>query len=824
LPSYPTTSQAAGGDDEIDLGDIGRTIVTQWRKIALLAFLTTLLAILFVFHSRPLFTVDGSLYLGDAQTSPGGGAAEAAGGLGFLSEFSSVSDVETQIELIRAKALIEQAVLETGLNAPVTATGDTNLRYWRWKLLHGGAIDAFAPHPGDIKALFATLAEPQAATALFDIRFGDDGHYDIYRPGGLLSKQSPVLSGVLGQPASGGGLSLELQPAVDGAVPANGVVMRLAVTSAQAVEEALTHGGILTVSAGGAATQPTKLANLTMVSENPYQAKAFLDQLMRDFIATQVEWKTQSASVTEDFISRQLKTITDQLDLSDRNLAAYQSQTGLLDVPSNAKAVIEQLSQYEVQRSTFQLQEEVLQQLADEIAHPAGDLNPYLVSQANDVVLGQLAGSLSSAEVELQALRVRFTGDAPEVQAAAASVARIEESIRTLVSNDLKLSADNLANSNRLIAQYEQQLRGMPAQSLRVITLERSSNVYGSLFVLLMQKKEEAEVSKAGTIINTRIVTPPELPLRATKPNASSAVLLGLFAGLFIGIAMALGARALSGKFQTDDEIRRAASLPLYGLIPRRSRAEGSVSVFSSRPQSPFAESFRLLRSNLAQSAPAERLRILLITSASAGDGKTTLSANLAKALADTGKSVLLIDADLHRGRLHTALNVPQAPGLTEWLVSGVRPPVQPVEDQRFSVMPNGILPPNPSELLNEADIGTKLATLRGTFDYVILDGPPLPAVSDAMSLGPHADVILSVVRVGRTKRRAFIVHNETVSALGVRQGMVINGVSGSGYGYGYGYGYGDSYGYGYSQAPDEKLSGVARLRRIIGRLWERLG
>lgn len=817
MPSYSTKNQAAGGDDEIDLGDIGRTIIAQWRRIGLLALITTLLAVLFVLHAQPKFTVESTLYLGDAQTSPGGAAAEAAGGLGFLSEFSSVSDVETQIELIRAKALIEQAILETGLNAPVTVNGESALRYWNWKLFHGGAIDAFAPRPGDIVAQFATLAEPQPTTAHFVIVFGEDGHYEIRRPDGFFFGSTTLLTGELGHPASGGGLSLELKPAIDGAIPPKGTTMRLAVTPAEAVEERLVTSGVFSVGAGGTVTQPTKLANLSLVYENPYLAKQFLSKLMQDFIATQVEWKTQSASVTEGFISNQLATITDQLDHSDRNLAAYQSQTGILDVPTNAKAVIEQLSQYEVQHSTFQLQQEVLQQLAGEIANAKGGLNPYLVSQANDVVLGQLSTALSNAEVNLEALRVRFTASAPEVQAAEATVSRIEQSIRTLVSNDLTLATDNLANSDRLIAQYQKELKTMPAQSLRVITLERSSNVYGSLFVFLMQKKEEAEVSKAATIINTRVVSPPELPLKASKPNAVTSIFLGLFAGLFLGIVIALGQRALSDRFQTDQEIRRAIPLPVYGLIPRRSRKEAAESIFSERPNSPFAEAFRLLRSSIFQSAPAEKLRTILVTSASAGDGKTTLSVNLAKTFADSGKSVLLIDVDLHRGRLHTVLNVAPTPGFTEWLVSGVRPAPRPVANERFVVMPNGLLPPNPSELLNEADLGAKLASLRSEYDLVILDGPPLPAVSDTMSIGPHADLILSIVRVGRTKRRGFHLHNETVSTLGIRQGMIINCVSGSGYGYGYGYGDNNS-------SSASATTRLERVRQMIVTLWERIG
>ena len=834
-PVQPS-AKFAGSDDEIDLTDIARAISAQWHKIVLLAAATTLFAALYVLHSRPAFTINGSLYLGDAQSSPSGGSSVSSD-LGFLSDFSSVSDVETQIELIQAKALIEQAILETGLNAPVARQGSPSLRYWRWKLFSGGEIDAFAPKPGDVQALFATLAEPTSKTKSFQIIFGDNGSYRIFRPGGAFSSPLPILSGVLGQPAAGAGLSLVLKPAIDGAIPTTGSRFVLWLTPVEAVEAELVTKGVFSVSAGGTVTQPTKIANLQMVYPNPYDGLRFLGQVMQDFIASQVAWKTQSASVTERFINDQLNTIQDELFTANRNLATYQSKTGILDVPTNAKEVLDQLSQYEVQRTTAQLQEEALRQLAHEIAHPVGDLNPYLVSQANDLVLGQLASSLASAQVQLQALRVQFTGNAPEIEAQQATIAKIEDSIRTLVRNDLSLAVINLADVDTLIAQYESQLKLMPAESLQVISLSRSSDVYGNLYVLLMEKKEEAEVSKAASIANTRVVTPPQLPLNASKPKVATTMLIGLFFGLFAGVVLIVGQRALSGRFQSDDEIRRTVPLPLYGLIPFRARAERNAqtaittslplkliplraraesngNIISSRTQGPFAEAFRLMRGNLYQSAPGAKSKVILITSASVGDGKTTVGTNLAKSLVESGRKVLLMDGDLHRGNLHGVLGLNQTPGLTEWLVSGKRPAFQNVPGQGFAVVTTGMLPPNPSELLHEAAFGTLCAALREEFDHVVIDGPPLPAVSDAMSLGLHADLVLSIIRVGQTKRRAFFVHNETFSALDCRRGMIINAVTSSDHGYGYGYGYGKS------QTRDQ----AGRLWAWLRNLWERLG
>jgi len=808
----PAAASYNEDDEQIDISEIGRTLARQWRKIALVTILAVLIALWSVLVTRPQFTVSGSLYLGDSQSANDAAGALQASGFNFLSDFQSVSDVDTQVQLIQAKALLESVILETGLNASIMPNDTVDMPFWRWRFQSGERIDAFAPKPGDLQVVDATIADPGSRGGAFSLVFDAGGHYKLFSESGMFFGETAILTGTLNEPASGSGIAMMIKSSADNVVPPAGTRFVVSIAPAKAVAEGLL-GGPLAVSATGTGATPTNLAEIRLTCANPFQGAVFVNRLMADFIATQLSWKTQSASTTEAFVASQLSNIQKSLDAADSQLAAYQAKTGIVDVPLNAQAALGELSQYEVQRAAILLQKEALEQLALATAHPAEQINPYLVSQTNDPLLGQLAQTLAQAEVQLQSQLVQYTGNAPEVQALEASIAKIKDAMRAAIQNDEKLAAGGIANLDALIAQYESKLRTMPAESLQVIALTRSSDVFGQLYILLMQKEEEAEVSKAATIVGTRIISPAEVPLGATRPKAAITVMSGLVLGLFAGIGLVLAERAVSGRFQSDDEIRRLVPLPVYGLIPKQTSQASAREIFSSHGKSPFAEAFRLLRSNLYQSASKWKSRVVLITSAGSADGKTTVASNIAKMLADDGRRVVLVDGDLYRGRTHEALKVNQAPGLTEWLVTMLPPGFQQVPEQRFLLLPSGIFPPNPSELLNEAALPDIIVALRAAFDFIIIDCPPLPSVSDTMTFGRHADLVLSVVNIGHTERRAFSVHNETLGTLDCHRGVVINCVVGNAYGYGYGY----SYGYG-NPAPAGRFDGV---RKFLQSIWK---
>ena len=198
--------------------DAGRTIVQRWRTIAMVALVTTSLATGSTMFSQPGFVVNGTMYLGDTQGNPGG-VDDPASTANFIDGFAINTDVETDIDLLRSRALVEQAIEETGLNATVTQTGGDKLPYWRWHYLNHSAISAFAPKPTDLVARFATLDEAVSNTVSYTLTFSAAGVYQISSPGGWLRKPTMILTGTLNKPAAGGGLSLLLQPTVDGFIP-----------------------------------------------------------------------------------------------------------------------------------------------------------------------------------------------------------------------------------------------------------------------------------------------------------------------------------------------------------------------------------------------------------------------------------------------------------------------------------------------------------------------------------------------------------------------------------------------------------------------------
>jgi capsular exopolysaccharide synthesis family protein len=761
----------AHASETIDLGDVSSLLRRRAGTIGIFVVGATIFAVIHVLLATPQFTAHGAMYLGDA------GAAQPtsnADNLNFLTDYASQSDVNTQIELITAGALVQRVVLETGMNARVTPADTPPMTYWRWRFLNGGRTDAFAPGPDTVQVLYATTP------GNYRLELGKDGTYTLSTRGNWFTASRFVLHGVLGKPASGNGVQMLAEGALPNFAPVPGKKYDVSITSPAALAEDIS-GGALAVSAGGSVEQPTKIAFLQLRWYNPYQAQAFVNQMMQDYIATQLSWKTESASTTENFVSGQLANVSAALASADQKLANYQSKTGIVDVPENAQSMISQLAQYETQRTTLQLQREALQQLNNEIQNSQGPLNPnpYLISQVNDTVLANLTSNLSDAETKLNQLRVQYTPYAVEVRMQNAQVERMEESIRSIVRNDLTAANKNLAGLNGIIDHLQSTIKEMPAESLRVISLKRSTDVLGQLYVLLMEKEEQARVSKAATIINTRIVTPAITPLFVTSPKAVINIVFGALAGLVVGAGLVFGQRAMSGRYETEEQVRSAVRLPVYGTVPRQLKSELGTNVFGQEQRNPFSESFRLLRRSIYRNSTAGKTMVILIISASKDDGKTTIAVNLAKSLADDGKNVVMMDGDLHLSRLHEMLNLTSTVGLTDCLETSAELPIQDCPDENFKVLAAGSAPLHGKQHFNEKTLAPVFANLSGKFDYVVVDSPPLPTVSDGMIFGSFADLVLTVVSVSHTPKRTLSIHNELIETLDRPHGIIINEVEG---------------------------------------------
>jgi capsular exopolysaccharide synthesis family protein len=780
------------------------TVARHSGRIALITAIFFLAAVLYVLLTIPRFAVSGHLYLGDARnygpTSPA-----SYDGLGALTNFQSQSDVNTQVDLLNDPALIERAIFETGLNADVHKAGVSAAKYATWVFSMGRTPTALQPGAGDLQVLDASLQAPDAAMHRFVVTMGQGGNYEIQRAGFL--NQQMVLRGRLGVAASGGGLSLLLKPAVDGAPPAPGTKFDLNVTPAEEFASQIMQSGALQIEAGGTSLNPTNVVALTLTSATPFAAQRFVDQMMSDFVSTQIAWKTEAASETEGYLQQQLASVGAAMANADQKLAAYQAQTGILDVPENAKAIISRLSQYEVQRTNTELQRDALQNLLTEMNTPGKGLSPYLVSQTSDSVLQTLAADLAEAEVQMQALSVQYTGRTVAVQSQQASIDQLQSAIRTVVENDLALADSNLAKVDGMISQFDDELKTIPQESRKVTQLTQSSEIYDQLYTLLSQKAEEADISRASTVNDTRVASPAEIPLQPARPRPVVTILAGTLMGLLTGFAFAFGKRAVSGKVQSAEEVTKLMRSPLYGMLPAHRHRSPQTKVYLERAQDPFTEAMRFVRDNIYQRNGGGKGGVLLITSPTAGDGRTEAALNLVRSLADDGKKTILVDADLRKPSQAKTLQLPtrgttdgaasdgdltlqvqSATGLSDWIATTKGPNFEKYPNQEFYVMQAGPLPLNPVELLNRDRFGQALKALRETFDYVVIDSPPLPAVADGLTLAKQADVVLSVVRPCHTERRALLAHDELLGRLTQARGLILNDVPQAAFGYVHGH------------------------------------
>jgi polysaccharide biosynthesis transport protein len=305
-----------------------------------------------------------------------------------------------------------------------------------------------------------------------------------------------------------------------------------------------------------------------------------------------------------------------------------------------------------------------------------------------------------------------------------------------------------------------------------------------------------------------QLVTPAATPTTPVSPRPTRNVAVGLLAGLVIGVALAFLFEQLDDSIKTKDDVDRTIhAIPTLGIIPAvegwRSGEARTVSL--EEPTSQASEAYRSLRTSIGFISLDRPLKVIQVTSPSAAEGKTTTIANLAVALTNIGKRVVVVDCDLRRPRIHSFFNVPNDVGFTSVLLGDVplSDAVRPVGRRHLMLLASGPLPPNPSELLSSPRTAQILRALQNEADVILVDSPPVLPVTDSAVLSAHVDACLLVMRAGVTTRRqltrAVEVLQQVASPL---VGTVLNGVTADdGYGYTYNYGY---YNAGREQTPTQ--------------------
>lgn len=550
------------------------------------------------------------------------------------------------------------------------------------------------------------------------------------------------------------------------------------------------------------------------------RAEDILNTLIAVYNENWIKDKNQIAVSTSMFINDRLGVIEGELGHVDENISTFKSENLLPDVQAASQLYMTERSQAQSQILTLNTQLSMARYIRN-----------YLTAASSRNQLLPANSGLESANIEnqiseyntLQLQRNNLVANSSEQNPL---VVDMDESLRSM-RRSIVSSVDNLITTlNTQIRSLEksdqratERIAANPSQAKYLLSVERQQKVKESLYLFLLQKREENELSQAFTAYNTRVITPPTGSMIPTAPVKKNILLVGFALGILIPVVIVFLQETLNTRVRGKKDLENLSipfvgEIPLYGKVRRSGLFHKKVTpltetrvVVKEGSRDVVNEAFRVLRTNLEfVSGENGKGQVILMTSFNPGSGKTFLTVNIAATLAIKGKRVLVIDGDLRRGSTSVYVGSPHY-GLSNYLagkVQRIEDVIVPAsETVRFDVLPIGTIPPNPTELLSGERLQALLADFRTRYDYILIDCPPIELVADTHIIEKYADRTIFVVRAGLLER-SMLSELESLYTEHKFKNMAVllNGTEGNGsyrygYRYGYHYGYGSNYYYG---------------------------
>ena len=507
----------------------------------------------------------------------------------------------------------------------------------------------------------------------------------------------------------------------------------------------------------------TRLVEIVYSSPNPEYAANAANMVAREYVQHNLDSKLQNTNSTLDWLKSELDKQRKKVEEAERAMANYQEGQNAMSLDNRQNIVIDRLKSLNdavTRAKTNRLQKEALhRQLGNATADTAGvDTFPGLAQNTTIQEIRQQLAQLNSEKARLLQTR---TANHPDVAKVNASIESANVRLRSETGKILESIGNEyraaLAEEQSLTSSLEEQKRqaiDLNRKNVNFSILQREAEGERHVYNALLQQEKELRVVSNSRANNVQLMDAAEVPGGPYTPNHGRDWLMALVLGLALGVAFAYTVEYLDDTVKIPDDVTRRLKLPLLGLVP--AVAGNRVPVLLNPVPHDFGEAFRSLRTSLVFTNGTEGKRMIAVTSTQPLEGKTTTACNLAVALALGGSRVMLIDADMRRPGLHRTMGLQNEIGLSHVLTgqARVREAVQRTSEPNLYVMTAGRTPPNPSELLSSARMQNLVANLRsGPFDWVIIDTPPVLAVTDAVIVAPYVSGLVFVIGAEMTRR-----------------------------------------------------------------------
>ena len=530
--------------------------------------------------------------------------------------------------------------------------------------------------------------------------------------------------------------------------------------------------------------ETTDLIQIKVHDANPQSASDLANAIAQSYVSWYIDRRKGKASSTLAYLDKQLRSLGKGLDQFEGELASLKEEGGLVSVGEQVRSALARLSEFEGERKKILSDEEEFQtklnKIRSELKNPSA--NVLAAQSKQNPQVDALRRKLVDMELQLASLKATYRDDSSpvlklqqEVEAARDLLNKellvdatpefsgdnpiYQDLVRKEVSLEVDLEALGIRKRHieESLEEYRAQVTDLAEKQKEYDRLMREISSKENMYSLLKNRREEAvaaESIKEEGITTVKVLDPAVPPQRPIWPNKLLNLVMGCFVGVLSGIGGASLFEYFDHSFKQVDEVEQVLGLPVLGSIPKGPGKLKEIDVIES--QSPLAESYLTLRTNIQRLSRAKSMQTLLVASPARGDGRTQTVANLAVLLsAIEGNKTLLIDGDLRHPRLHTLFEIKDEPGLAEFLQgkANLQEIIYPTRIKNLKMIPSGRSPKGATELFHSSLVTEMINTLKKEYDSLLFDSPPVIPYTDPVILSGHVDGIVLLVKARETRR-----------------------------------------------------------------------
>lgn len=686
-----------------------------WHWLTVSLVFSVAFGLLYLRYNTPQFLVKASILVRDDAKGSEFGDAAFLESMGLSSMQSSV---DNEIEILKSRTLMESVVEDLQLNVRYYSTGRVK------------TTELFENSPFRLR--FVSQAQhSKSPPGTYVVTIGAKGHYK-------LQLGSQTFTGILGDSIAlphGHCIVYRTSHLLD-TQDQHSIVIQdrqiLVDHYRKALIIAATNKFVSTV-------------NLLLTDAIPAKGEAILDRLLRNYFKASIHDKNRVADSTIAFINQNLNQVSVELRDSEKAIERFQSLHHITDLSENVRQLLNQSAEYGRDKSKYEVQARTVDSLLQFL-----QANPHHIVPTQLLIQDQ--GFLSIVE-KYNATQLALTNDLvtmheshPNVLGLKAQLNRLRQDLIANLNaqhGDLRIGMLAMSSYND---EVQRELKRIPAIERLFFEAKRQQQIKQELYILLLKKGVETSISRSSTFANARIIDKPKAGLEPVKPNKQLVMLMSGFIGIGLPLAIIHLRHILNTKVTGKHDLADLLNISLLAEISHNHSLETSI---YSHSQSPIAEQFRVLRTNVQFLSAPQQNQVILLTSSMGGEGKSFIAVNLCGSLALTNKKVLLLELDLRRPRLAKDLMLKEE-GFTNYILSDANfeEYIQhPSSKHPFAFITAGSVPPNPAELLGLPKVDQLISSLKTRYDYVVLDTPPIGLVTDARLLSHLADMSLYVVR-----------------------------------------------------------------------------